>query len=51
MGTSLSKENDGIKVNFKTIRSTWNYMTTEENSFDVVCLQMQIISLRPYLNF
>lgn len=36
MGTTLTKENNGIKVNFETIRSTWNYMTTEENSFDIV---------------
>lgn len=42
MGTSLSKENDGIKVNFKTIRSTWNYMTTDENSFDVVLSEEDI---------
>ena len=36
MGTTLTKENNGIRVNFETIRSTWNYMTTEENSFDIV---------------
>ncbi|WP_455684173.1 alpha-glucosidase [Thomasclavelia sp.] len=36
MGTTLTKGNNGIKVNFETIRSTWNYMTTEENSFDIV---------------
>lgn len=36
MGTTLTKENKGVKVNFETIRSTWNYMTTDENSFDIV---------------
>ncbi|UNT95739.1 alpha-glucosidase [Allobaculum mucilyticum] len=35
-GATLSAEKDGVKVNFEEIRSTWNYMTTEENSFDIV---------------
>ncbi|MGN1183297.1 MAG: alpha-glucosidase [Faecalibacillus sp.] len=36
MGTTLSQEEDGVKVNFEEKRNTWRYMTTEENSFDVV---------------
>lgn len=36
MGTSLVAKENGVKVNFETIRSTWNYMTTDQNSFDVV---------------
>lgn len=36
MGTTLTKGNNGVKVNFETIRSTWNYMTTDENSFDII---------------
>ena len=36
MGTTLSQEDNHVKVNFIEKRSTWNYMTTEENSFDIV---------------
>lgn len=36
MGTTLSQEDNHVKVNFIKKRSTWNYMTTEENSFDIV---------------
>lgn len=42
MGTSLTKENNGVKVNFETIRSTWNYMTTDENAFDVALSENNI---------
>lgn len=34
--TTLTKEDDGVKVNFVEKRGTWEYMTTPENSFDVV---------------
>ena len=36
MGTTLSESADGVKVNFIEKRGTWEYMTTTENSFDVV---------------
>jgi len=36
IGTTLSQESDGVKVNFENKRYIWRYMTTEENSFDVV---------------
>lgn len=35
MGTSLEAREDGVKVNFETMRNTWRYMTSEENSFDL----------------
>ena len=35
-GTSLAAQEDGVKVDYQTIRNTWRYMTDEENSFDVV---------------
>ncbi|WP_242745060.1 hypothetical protein [Allobaculum sp. Allo2] len=41
-GATLSAEKDGVKVNFQDIRSTWNYMTTSENSFDIVLDQKDL---------
>ena len=35
MGTSLAATDDGVAVNFQTIRSIWSYMTTEENKFNI----------------
>ena len=35
MGTSLEATDDGVAVNFQTIRSIWSYMTTEENKFNI----------------
>ena len=42
MGTSLTQRDNGVKVDFETIRSTWNYMTTDQNSFDVVLSEKDI---------
>ena len=36
MGTTLSGNEDGVKVNFNENRAIWDYMTTAENSFDIV---------------
>ena len=35
MGTSLEATEDGVAVNFQTIREIWSYMTTEENKFNI----------------
>lgn len=35
MGTKLAASEKGVSVNFSNIRSTWRYMTTEENLFDI----------------
>lgn len=35
LGTSLAATEKGVAVNFKTIRSTWSWMTTEENKFNI----------------
>ena len=42
MGTSLSQRDNGVKVDFETIRSTWSYMTTDQNSFDIVLSEKDI---------
>ena len=34
-GTSLEATEDGVAVNFQTIREIWSYMTTEENKFNI----------------
>lgn len=36
MGTSLEAQTDGVKVNFSDVRETWRYLTSKENSFDIV---------------
>lgn len=35
LGTSLEATESGVNVNFKEIRSTWNWFTTEENKFQI----------------
>lgn len=35
LGTTLEATETGVNVNFEEIRSTWNWMTTEENKFQV----------------
>lgn len=35
MGTALAATEDGVRVDFSEIRSTWWYMTTEENQFRI----------------
>lgn len=35
LGTSLEATENGVNVNFKNIRSTWNWFTTEENKFQI----------------
>lgn len=36
MGTSLAATDKGVKVQFKDIRNTWNYLTKAENRFHIV---------------
>lgn len=36
LGQSLSPNDNGVKVNFSTIRNNSSYMTTNENSFDIL---------------
>lgn len=35
LGTSLEETETGVNVNFSDIRSTWNWMTTKENKFQI----------------
>lgn len=35
LGTSLAASEEGVTVNFSEIRSVWNWMTTEENKFEI----------------
>lgn len=35
MGNSLVATEDGVQADFQTIRSTWWYMTTDENKFNI----------------
>lgn len=35
MENSLESTEDGVQVNFREVRSTWNYMTTDEVKFNV----------------
>lgn len=41
-GTTLSATDNGVKVNFIEKRGTWEYMTTPENSFDVVLSEKDV---------